>query len=116
MESSYESKSQPPSSICTGAPVEMITPGGDAGFVLRMIDESLVLREKVKWYSSMLGKLGSVHVVVARLKEVGVGNWAVALLRAGRKTRRWTVAWSFGDWRPRNVRLSSTNCRLDSKC
>ncbi len=61
-----------------------------------MIEESRTLKERVQWYSSMLGKLASVAVVVARLKEVGVTNWAVACLRAGQKTRRWAVAWSWG--------------------
>lgn len=110
-----------PSAVCTGAEIEMIyapptappssspstsqNVGGDAGFVLRMIEESRMLQEKVQWYSSMLGKLSSVNVVVKRLKEVGVGNWAVACLRAGQKTRRWAVAWSWGEMRPRNVSI-----------
>lgn len=105
LNASYEDKAQPPSAVCTGAEVEMVCEGGDAGFVLRMVEESLRLKERVQWYSSMLGKLKSVHVVVARLRELGISNFAVACLRAGRKTRRWAVAWSFGDLRPRNVRF-----------
>ncbi|KAH0293948.1 hypothetical protein M436DRAFT_71468 [Aureobasidium namibiae CBS 147.97] len=96
-------KSGPPSAVCTGAEVEMICPGGDAGFVLRMVEESRELKDTVKWYTSMLGKLSSVHQVIDRLKEIGVTNWAVTLLRAGNKTRRWAVGWSFGDRRPSNA-------------
>jgi len=96
-------KSGPPSAVCTGAEVEMICPGGDAGFVLRMVGESRELKDTVRWYTSMLGKLSSVHQVIDRLKEIGVTNWAVTLLRAGNKTRRWAVGWSFGDRRPSNV-------------
>jgi 23S rRNA (adenine1618-N6)-methyltransferase len=96
-------KSGPPSAVCTGAEVEMISPGGDAGFVLRMVEESRELKDTVRWYTSMLGKLSSVHQVIDRLKEIGVNNWAVTLLRAGNKTRRWAVGWSYGDRRPSNV-------------
>ncbi|THX36667.1 hypothetical protein D6C98_03190 [Aureobasidium pullulans] len=96
-------KSDAPSAVCTGADVEMICEGGDAGFVLRMVEESIELGNTVRWYTSMLGKLSSVHQVIDRLKEIGVTNWAVTLLRAGNKTRRWAVGWSFGDRRPSNA-------------
>lgn len=96
-------KSGPPSAVCTGAEIEMICPGGDAGFVLRMVEESRELKDTVRWYTSMLGKLSSVHQVIDRLKEIGINNWAVTLLRAGNKTRRWAVGWSYGDRRPSNV-------------
>ncbi|KAI4853413.1 hypothetical protein E4T44_00852 [Aureobasidium sp. EXF-8845] len=96
-------KSSSPSAVCTGAEIEMICPGGDAGFVLRMVEESRELKDTVRWYTSMLGKLSSVHQVIDRLKEIGINNWAVTLLRAGNKTRRWAVGWSYGDRRPSNA-------------
>ena len=69
----------------------------------RMIEESLVMKERVQWYSSMLGKLSSVNIVTERLKEKGVDNWAVKEFVQGEKTRRWGVAWSWGDLRPSMV-------------
>jgi len=47
----------------------MCTPGGEVGFITRMIEESLVLKERVRWYSSMLGKLSSVSTLVQTLRE-----------------------------------------------
>jgi len=102
MSAAYGSKAMPPSAVCTGSENEMICPGGDVGFVTRIIEESLVLREHVQWYSSMLGRLVSVHQVVAKLKEHGITNFAVTNLKAGQKTRRWAVAWSFRGFRPAN--------------
>lgn len=102
MRASYGAKASAPSAVCTGAANEMICADGDVGFVCRIVDESLRLRGRVQWYTAMLGKLGSLQAVVERLKAEGVGNWAVTCLQAGRKTRRWAVAWSFGDARPRN--------------
>ncbi|KAF2837234.1 hypothetical protein M501DRAFT_1032970 [Patellaria atrata CBS 101060] len=104
MDASYagEGKRKKPSAVCTGAEIEMVCGGGDAGFVCRMMEESKGLKDRVQWFTSMLGKLSSLGVVVTRLKEAGVANWAVATLRAGNKTRRWAVAWSWGKMRPLN--------------
>ncbi|KAL7629784.1 hypothetical protein AAE478_001307 [Parahypoxylon ruwenzoriense] len=93
-------KSRPPNSACTGAPVEMVCAGGEVGFVRRIIDESLVLRQRVQWYTSMLGKLSSLEVLLGALKDHGVTNYAVATFVQGNKTRRWAVGWSFGNRRP----------------
>lgn len=81
----------------------MITEGGDLGFVTRTVEESIRLRSRVQWYSSMLGKLASAQAVVKKLKDVGISNWAVTNLQAGNVTRRWAVAWSYDDMRPSNV-------------
>jgi 23S rRNA (adenine1618-N6)-methyltransferase len=99
--SSAAQKSRPPNSACTGTATEMVTPGGEVAFVSRMIGESLLLRERVQWYSSMLGKLSSVSIIVEKLRNAGIGNYAVTEFVQGSKTRRWAMAWSFGDLRPR---------------
>ncbi|KAJ6086337.1 hypothetical protein N7486_010618 [Penicillium sp. IBT 16267x] len=100
MAASAEAKSQAPSSTCTGADVEMITSGGEVEFVTRMIDESLQLRNRIKWYTAMLGKLSSVTTVVDNLMKRGNHNYAVTEFVQGNKTKRWAVAWSWGDMRP----------------
>jgi len=100
MRASAKLKSRPPNSACTGAPVEMVCEGGEVAFVGRILAESLRLRERVQWYTSMLGKLSSLEVVVDMLREKGVGNYAVTEFVQGHKTRRWAVAWSFGLMRP----------------
>jgi 23S rRNA (adenine1618-N6)-methyltransferase len=100
-----EGKSWKPNAVCTGAEVEMVCEGGDLGFVTKIVNESLVLREKVQWYSSMLGKLSSAKAVIDLLKNHNITNWAVGVVDTGATTKRWVVAWSFGDLRPRNVSL-----------
>ena len=102
MSRAYYGKELPPSAVCTGSANEMICEGGDVGFVSRILEESLQLRERVQWYSSMLGRLASAQQLVAKLREHGISNFAVTNLKAGHKTRRWAVAWSFGDLRPAN--------------
>lgn len=102
------SKDSMPSAVCTGAEVEMICDGGDVGFAMRILEESVLLGQKVQWYSCMLGRLESVQVLVTKLKDKGCQNWVVATLVPGKKTRRWVVGWSWGDLRPDNVSFSSS--------
>lgn len=102
MAQSAKQKSRPPNSSCTGAPIEMITPGGEVAFVSRLISESMTpkLQSRIQWFSSMLGKLSSVASVLEQLKEYRCTNYAVAELIQGQKTRRWCVAWSWMGFRP----------------
>ncbi|KAL4784055.1 hypothetical protein BJX76DRAFT_328172 [Aspergillus varians] len=100
MVASAEEKERPPFSACTGTEIEMVTPGGEVSFVSRMIGESIQLRERVLWYTSMLGKLSSVSVLVEKLIELGNHNYAVTEFIQGNKTRRWAIAWSWADLRP----------------
>jgi 23S rRNA (adenine1618-N6)-methyltransferase len=100
MLSSAASKQRPPFTACTGSEIEMVTPGGEIAFVSRMIADSLILQDRVQWYTSMLGKFSSLAVLIQKLKDHGIGNYAVTEFVQGNKTRRWGIAWSHDDLRP----------------
>jgi 23S rRNA (adenine1618-N6)-methyltransferase len=100
MMASAAKKSRPPLSACTGAPVEMVCQGGELAFVGRILDESLVLRERVQWYTSMFGKVSSLEPFIQRLRSNGIKNYAVTEFIQGNKTRRWAIGWSFAAMRP----------------
>ena len=97
---SAAAKSRPPYSACTGSNTEMVTKGGELGFVTRLLDESINLGSRIQWYTAMLGFLSSVITMAERLRERGIDNYAVTELVQGGKTRRWVVGWSFGSMRP----------------
>ncbi|PHH60290.1 hypothetical protein CDD81_1880 [Ophiocordyceps australis] len=114
---SAKSKSRPPLTACTGSLGEMVTEGGELGFVARILKESLQLQERVQWYTCMLGFLSSVASLVDRLKEAGISNYAVTEFIQGNKTRRWAVGWSLGPMRPahhvaRGTKAASTKMSL----
>lgn len=105
LEDSAKAKSKPPNSVCAGSANEMVTEGGEVVFVSKILSESLVLRERVRWYTSMLGKLSSLPPLIEKLRAVGCTNWVVTELLQGsgkdkgKGTRRWVLGWSWGDWR-----------------
>ncbi|KAG8984628.1 hypothetical protein FRB93_006408 [Tulasnella sp. JGI-2019a] len=93
--SSAEAKLLDPHSVCTGADVEMITDGGEVGFVGRIVKDSVELRDRCRWYTSLLGKSSSIVAIVELLKHYQVDNYGITEFDVG-KTKRWAVAWSFG--------------------
>lgn len=92
-------KCLPPLTACTGAPVEMVTEGGEVAFVGRILDQSLELRGRIQWYTAMFGFMSSVSALVQRLRENNVDNFAITEFVQG-KTKRWAIAWSFQPMRP----------------
>ncbi|KAL2200200.1 XAP5, circadian clock regulator-domain-containing protein [Corynascus similis CBS 632.67] len=100
MLSSANKKARPPMSACTGAPVEMVCDGGEVAHVGRLLRESLVLQDRIQWYTAMLGKLTSLETLIEQLRHDGIDNYAVTEFVQGNKTRRWALGWSFGPMRP----------------
>ncbi|KAI8064564.1 hypothetical protein BC940DRAFT_276770 [Gongronella butleri] len=80
--------------VCTGSTSEMITDGGEVAFIRRMILESLRYRERIRWYSSMIGLKRSIRPITQMLKEHKINNYVVTEFCQGR-TKRWGIAWSF---------------------
>ena len=100
LQQSATKKAHPPNSACTGAPVEMVVEGGELAFVGRLLQESLHYRNRVQWYTSMFGKLSSLQAFIERIKQNGIGNYAVTEFVQGTKTKRWAIGWSFDAMRP----------------
>ncbi|CCA72870.1 hypothetical protein PIIN_06806 [Serendipita indica DSM 11827] len=93
-----EDKEFDPSAACTGADFEMITPGGEGVFVTRIVNESVDVGKRCRWFTSLLGKHTSVAAVVAAIKGLKIDNYGITEFIQG-NTRRWGVVWSFSDER-----------------
>ena len=75
---------------------EMSYPGGEVAFVLKMIEESITLRDRVNIFTTMLGKQKSLGVLKKRLRECTAlsPSFTTTEFCQG-KTMRWALAWSF---------------------
>ncbi|KAJ7050905.1 hypothetical protein C8F01DRAFT_1177412 [Mycena amicta] len=108
VKTSAEAKEFEPNAICTGAEVEMITPGGESAFVRRMVEESMQIGTRCQWFTSMLGKMSSLAEVVDSLRSHSIDNYAITEFVQG-TTRRWAIGWSFTP-----TRLPDTIARIHS--
>lgn len=80
--------------VCTGQAVEMATVGGEESFLMAIVIDSLVLRERVGWYTCMMGRKRTLKILLKILRCLGVRNPRSTKFVQG-KTMRWGLAWTF---------------------
>lgn len=93
-----------------GTTYEMCHPGGEEAFTQRIFDESLVLRERVHWYTTMCGKKRTLRKILHLLEVARVPTIRTTRFLQGRTTR-WGIAWSFSS----QPRLQELALPLQSK-
>jgi len=92
-ESTTRSDARPqPWSVSSASTVEAVTAGGEIGFVKKIIESSLILRDKVGIYTTMLGKKSSISPLKILLTSFGLHNVATYEFCQGR-TMRWGLCW-----------------------
>lgn len=85
---------QNPSTDFGGTEAEMCCEGGEDAFTRRIYADSLRLRERVHWYTTMCGKKDTMKRLRRLLEVRRVPAVRTATFHQGRTTR-WGVAWSF---------------------
>lgn len=83
-----------PKSVCTASFTEKIVEGGEVNFLKRMIKDSMELGDKIRIYSSMIGKKSSLPPLKEELRKLKVPKFATTEFCQG-KTMRWGLAWTF---------------------
>ncbi|EGC39986.1 hypothetical protein DICPUDRAFT_25940 [Dictyostelium purpureum] len=110
-----------PKSTCTGSANELVTEGGEFIFIKKIIEESIVLKSKIKFYSSMVGRKCNLKPLLDLLKKnFGLPNSKIftAELSQG-NTHRWVMGWIVDDsFQPssinNNKKLNNNNNNNDS--
>ncbi|KAG2308017.1 hypothetical protein Bca4012_083025 [Brassica carinata] len=90
----FEEAGLNPKTSCGGTPAEMVCVGGEQAFVTRIIQDSAVLKQRFRWYTSMLGKKANLKLLISKLWQVGVTVVKTTEFVQG-QTSRWGLAWSF---------------------
>ncbi|XP_030487580.2 uncharacterized protein LOC115704514 isoform X1 [Cannabis sativa] len=83
-----------PKTSCGGTPQEMVCPGGEKAFICRIIEDSSILKQTFRWYTTMVGRKSNMKSLIAKLREVGVSIVKTTEFVQG-QTCRWGIAWSF---------------------
>ncbi|XP_057769276.1 uncharacterized protein LOC130989331 [Salvia miltiorrhiza] len=94
-----------PKTSCGGTPEEMVCSGGEHTFITRIIEDSVMLKDTFRWYSSMVGRKLNLNILVSKLWKVGATVVKTTEFVQGR-TSRWGLAWSF---LPVSRKISSHN-------
>ncbi|KYN21317.1 Putative methyltransferase METT10D [Trachymyrmex cornetzi] len=89
----------PPRNAPTGNDSELKTEGGEVCFVTKMIEESVKVGDRIKIYSTMIGKKADLAVLRRLLRSKNIKNMTWTEFCQGHTTR-WGLAWSF---LPQNV-------------
>jgi 23S rRNA A1618 N6-methylase RlmF len=92
--SSLEEKSENPKAVCNATTGELVTEGGELAFIFKMIEDSLILRERITWYTSLIGRFVNVKLIKSELLKRGINNITTTVFYQG-NTTRWAIAWSF---------------------
>lgn len=79
-----------------GRAIELWCPGGEVTFVGRMIEESAGLRDRVRWFSSLLAKSEHRAALHRRLQQAGAQDVREVPMVQGSKQSRF-IAWTFLD-------------------
>jgi 23S rRNA (adenine1618-N6)-methyltransferase len=77
-----------------GRGAELWTPGGEAAFARRMIEESAPLGARVGWFTILIAKAEHLPAVESALTRAGAADRRTIEMTQGRKKSR-LVAWTF---------------------
>ncbi|XP_073140433.1 uncharacterized protein [Henckelia pumila] len=83
-----------PNTSCGGTSEEMVCLGGERAFISRIIGDSVQLKHRFRWFTSMVGRKSNLRLLVAELWENGVTVVKTTEFVQG-MTSRWGLAWSF---------------------
>lgn len=75
---------------------ELVCPGGEEGFILRMIEESARIPQQCLWFTSLASKAATLPALSRALQRVGVAQSQLIKMKHGQKESR-VLAWSFLD-------------------
>ncbi|EOR00554.1 Putative methyltransferase-like protein C27D7.08c [Wallemia ichthyophaga EXF-994] len=104
-------KSNHPSGLNLGSTNELYTEGGELGFILKLINQSIKLKHKVVWYSTLIGIKSNLSILIKYLNKHNISNYALNVINRG-NTLRWLLAWSFLPYRLDNSLARSNNKSL----
>jgi 23S rRNA (adenine1618-N6)-methyltransferase len=85
-----------------GQNAELWCPGGEIGFIARMIGQSMDFAEQCLWFTCLVSKKDSLKPLSRLLKKAQVAEFKVVEMAQGQKTSRF-IAWTYHPERLRSL-------------
>lgn len=85
-----------------GQNAELWCPGGEIGFIARMIEQSMAFADQCLWFTCLVSKKDSLKPLFRLLKKARVAEFRVVEMAQGQKTSRF-VAWTYYPERQRSL-------------
>jgi 23S rRNA (adenine1618-N6)-methyltransferase len=79
-----------------GQKTELWYPGGEAAFITRMIEESALIPNSCKWFTTLVSKKETLPIVQRALKKAGAVDVKTISMAQGQKVSR-ILCWTFLD-------------------
>lgn len=79
---------------------ELHCPGGEAGFLGRLAEESAAFTQQVFWFTALVSKAASLPALQAQLQQLGARDVRIVPMQQGHKHSR-LLAWTFLDKKQR---------------
>ncbi|MGH1416771.1 MAG: 23S rRNA (adenine(1618)-N(6))-methyltransferase RlmF [Pelagimonas sp.] len=89
-----------------GQNAELWCPGGEIGFVARMIEQSAEFAEHGLWFTSLVSKKDNLQPLARILKKARVADYKVVDMAQGQKTSRF-IAWTFKTKKQRAIQTKT---------
>lgn len=77
-----------------GQNAELWCPGGEIGFIGRMVEQSVEFAEQCLWFTTLVSKKDNLRTIDRFLSKAGVAETKTVEMAQGQKTSRF-VAWTF---------------------
>ncbi|QUS37112.1 23S rRNA (adenine(1618)-N(6))-methyltransferase RlmF [Falsirhodobacter algicola] len=85
-----------------GQNAELWCPGGEIGFIARMIEQSRDFADQCLWFTSLVSRNDSLKPLSRMLSKAGVAEMKIVEMAQGQKTSRF-IAWTYHAERKRSL-------------
>jgi 23S rRNA (adenine1618-N6)-methyltransferase len=85
-----------------GQNAELWCPGGEIGFIARMIEQSMTFADQCLWFTCLVSKKDNLKPLCKLLKKAKVAEFKVVEMAQGQKTSRF-LAWTYYPERQRSL-------------
>jgi 23S rRNA (adenine1618-N6)-methyltransferase len=85
-----------------GQNAELWCPGGEIGFIARMIEQSVIFADQCLWFTCLVSKKDNLKPLSRQLKKAQVAEFRIVEMAQGQKTSRF-IAWTYYPERLRSL-------------